>query len=151
MIEADLVSVAMVDEGNGSAVILRESGGERILVIGIGLIEASSIALELEEVRPPRPMTHDLLMGIVGRLRGRVERVLIHDLRDDVYIGQIDLMTEDGLIEVDARPSDCIALAVRARAPIMISEEVIEAAGFLPGDADWLTGDEDDDLEDDEE
>ncbi len=149
MVEVSLLTIAMIEDGSESMMVLKEVDGARALVIGIGVAEASAIALEMEEVVPPRPMTHDLLLSVVSRLRGRVERVLIHDLEDDVFLAQIELMTEDGIIEVDARPSDCVAVAVRARAPILVSDEVMDEAGFIPDEDGWMVIPEGDDGPDD--
>lgn len=148
MIKMELLSVAVVEDGGSNVVVLREKEAERVLVIGIGLAEASAIALELEQVSTPRPMTHDLLLGIVSRLRGEVVRVSIHEVKEDVFYGQIDLQTEDGVLEVDARPSDAIALAVRAGAPIYASEQVLDQAAFIPEGDSWLAGGKSEDEED---
>src|SRR5690606_23853694 len=100
-------------------------------VIAIGLAEATAIALSLEGMTPARPLTHDLMASLIARLQARLQRVVIHDLRNDTYIGQLDVATERGVMEIDARSSDAIALAIRAGAPIFVSESVLEAAAIV--------------------
>lgn len=138
MTEMKIVSVGMVQGSDGNVVVLKEKNGGRLLAIGIGIMEASAIAMELEGVKPPRPMTHDLLKNVIARLQARVNRIVIHDLREDTFIGQIELATEMGILEIDARPSDAIALAVRAKVKIYCADEVLETAAidqeaFNPG------------------
>jgi len=130
VVEMRLVSVGMIQGTDGNVIVLRESDGERMLALGIGLMEASAIAMEIEDVRPPRPMTHDLLYNVITRLQGTVQRVIIHDLRNETFIGQVDIETDKGVMEIDCRPSDAIALALRANAAIFASENVLELAGI---------------------
>lgn len=137
MVEMDIVSVGMLESEVANVVVLREKSGNRVLVISIGLAEATAIALPVEGIDPPRPLTHDLVMNLLQRLQARVSSVIIHDLRDDTYIGQIDLDTENGIMEIDARSSDAIALAVRAQVPIYATESVLESAS-LTVEEDWV-------------
>lgn len=130
MVEMRILSVGMVQGSDGNVVILKEKEGSRLLAIGVGIMEASSIAMELEGVKPPRPMTHDLLKNVISRLQARVGRIIIHDLREDTFIGQIELVTEMGVLEIDARPSDAIALALRTKGKIYCSNEVLERAAI---------------------
>lgn len=130
MVEMELVSVGMIQGTDGNVIVLREADGERMLALGIGLMEASSIAMEVEDIQPPRPMTHDLLQNIITRMQGAVQRVVVHDLRNDTFIGQVDIDTEKGVMEIDSRPSDAIALALRCDAPIYASDNVLELAGI---------------------
>lgn len=115
-------------------VILREVEGKaRTLPIMIGQAEAQAIAAEMENIRPARPMTHDLMMRIIKQLGYKIEEVLISDLREDIFYARLileSLEAKDVYIEVDSRPSDAIALAVRAKAPIYCAEEVLEEAGI---------------------
>jgi hypothetical protein len=126
----ELVSVGMIQGTDGNVIVLREADGERMLALGIGLMEASSIAMEVEDIQPPRPMTHDLLQNVITRMQGAVQRVVVHDLRNDTFIGQVDIYTEKGVMEIDSRPSDAIALALRCDAPIYASDNVLELAGI---------------------
>jgi bifunctional DNase/RNase len=113
---------------NAPIVILRDDKSGRVLPIWIGVIEASAIAFELEKVQLSRPMTHDLLRTAIEALGGAVQRVLIVDLRDNTYYAQVVLTQAERVIEIDARPSDAIALALRVGAPIFCDSVVIERA-----------------------
>ncbi len=128
MIEMDLITVGMAPRGDGNVLVLREVDGERMLILAIGFAEATSIAMAAEEVTPPRPMTHDLMMNLISRLGGSLRRILIHDMRGETFIGQLDIETDRGTLEVDARPSDGIALAVRHGVPIYVSDVVLDLA-----------------------
>lgn len=138
MVEMKVVSVGVVEGDTGNVVVLKEKEGKRMLVIAIGLAEATAIALSLEGITPARPLTHDLMTTIIQRLQARLHRVVIHDLRNDTYIGQLDLETERGIMEIDARSSDAIALAIRAQAPIFVTESVLEAAAITEEEDRWV-------------
>ena len=142
MIEMDLITVGMAPRGDGNVLVLREVDGERMLILGIGFAEATSIAMAAEEVTSPRPMTHDLMISLISRLGGALRRILIHDMRDETFIGQLDIETDRGIMEVDARPSDCIALAVRHSVPIYVSDVVLDLAAVTQD----MIGDDDEDL-----
>jgi bifunctional DNase/RNase len=129
-VRVEVVGIASTESNGAYALILKEVGGERRLPIIIGSFEAQAIALELEGMRPPRPMTHDLLKSVIEALDSNLTEVCIHDLRDGTFYAY--LLLDDGEIEVDARPSDAIALALRCEAPIYVSEEVMEEAAVLP-------------------
>ncbi|MBX6377869.1 MAG: bifunctional nuclease family protein [Clostridia bacterium] len=131
MVQMQLVSVGMVGGTDDHLMVLKEAGGNRLLVISIGVMEATAIAVAVEGIEPPRPMTHDLLAAVIRRLQAELTRVVIHDLRNETFIGQLDLRTEKGVIEVDCRPSDAVALAVRTGAPIYVTEGVLEAAAIV--------------------
>jgi bifunctional DNase/RNase len=119
----------MVDPMAGTPiVILKDKRGDRVLPIWVGVPEANAIALQIENVATPRPMTHDLLRNIITDLEGRVDRVVVSDLRDNTYFAVIHLTVRGERIAVDARPSDAIALALRTRSPILVEEAVIEHA-----------------------
>lgn len=109
--------------------VLKQEGGDRVLPIWIGAPEANAIALRLEGVEVPRPMTHDLVCGILARLEAPILKVLIHDLQENTYFAQIVLSSGGQEKTVDARPSDAVALAVRTGAPIFVREEIFEQAG----------------------
>ena len=113
--------------------VLKHEGGNRVLPIWIGAPEANAIALRLEGVEVPRPMTHDLVCGILGQLGAPLLKVLICDLQDNTYFAQIVLGSEGAEKAVDARPSDAVALAVRTGAPIFVREEIFEQAGQAEG------------------
>ena len=113
---------------NAPIVVLREHGGERLLPIWIGVVEASSIAFELEGVKLTRPMTHDLLRNVIQDLKATVERIVVCDVQDNTFYALIHLTREGQAMTIDARPSDAIALALRTRAPIFVEENVIDHA-----------------------
>jgi bifunctional DNase/RNase len=109
-----------------------ETAGTRFLPIWIGQFEAEAIAMFLQEVEAVRPMTHDLLKNVLAGLGATLERLEIHDLQDDVFYARLILRSGKEQVEVDSRPSDGIALAVRAHAPIFVADEVMERAGTAP-------------------
>ena len=117
----------------GPFVQLSEKAGGRILPIWIGLLEARAIALKLEEIPLSRPMTQDLLDSIIARLGGRVAHIIVTDLLEGTFYAKI-VITKDGeTLEIDSRPSDALALALRAGVPIYVDESVLEQAGVLIG------------------
>jgi bifunctional DNase/RNase len=113
---------------NMPIVILKDKDGDRVLPIWVGIFEANAIALQIENVATPRPMTHDLLRNIITDLEGRVDRVVVSDLKENTFYAVVHLTVRGERIAVDARPSDAIALALRTRAPILVEETVIENA-----------------------
>lgn len=117
--------------GGGYALILKEIAGERRLPIIIGSFEAQHIALELEGIKPPRPLTHDLLKNIIEQLGFSLSYVYINELRDGTFFAKIK-MDVGSIDEIDARPSDAIALALKFSVPIYVSEEVMDEVGFVP-------------------
>ncbi len=113
---------------NMPIIILRDQEGQRILPIWVGVFEANAIALQIENVQTPRPMTHDLLKNIIDDLSAQVERIVVTELKENTFYALIHLRTNGHSIEVDARPSDAIALALRTRSPIFVEEAVIQNA-----------------------
>lgn len=143
-IQVEILGISTSPSSNGAyALILQESDGQRRLPIVIGAFEAQAIALEMEGIRPPRPMTHDLMKNSLETLGASLVEVIINDLNDGTFYAQLILDTTS--VEIDARPSDAIALAVRFQAPIYVSEEVINEAGFIPENGSELDSDEEDD------
>jgi bifunctional DNase/RNase len=120
----------MMDPSSGTPIIiLKDINSETMLPIWVGAYEANAIALEIEKILPQRPMTHDLLRNIITEMGASVERVVVTDLRDNTFFAEIVLKGSTGeAILVDARPSDAIALALRADCPIFVNEEVIRAS-----------------------
>lgn len=112
-------------------VVLRDADEKLHLPIWVGLLEASAIASELEGVRPQRPMTHDLLRSAIGSLGAEIVSVEITDLRDNTFYARILLRAADGTVELDARPSDAIALALRTRTTILVARQVLEQSSVL--------------------
>ena len=111
---------------NSPVVILQEEDGQRTLPIWIGASEANAIALELQGVKPERPLTHDLMKLLVTGLGGELRRVVIASLRENTYLAQLLIYRGGEVFEVDARPSDSIALALRMHSPIFMNEELLE-------------------------
>jgi len=120
--------------GGAYAILLKEIDGNRRLPIIIGAFEAQAIALEIEGIKPPRPLTHDLLKQITDNLGAAVLEVIVYELRENTFYAKIVLEASALTQEIDARPSDAIALAVRTQAPIYVSEAVLEAAAFIPSE-----------------
>jgi bifunctional DNase/RNase len=127
---------------NSPIVVLKDDAEKFFLPIWVGIFEANAIALQLENVSTPRPMTHDLLRNFIASLDARVTRVVINDLRDSTFFAQIRIIvnegeTNDRTLELDARPSDAIALALRTEAPIFVAQSVLEQAQTIsPDDTD---------------
>jgi hypothetical protein len=124
-------------------VILREKDSDRYLPIWIGPAEADAIAVRLQDVQVARPLTHDLLRDAIGQLGATVEYVVINDLSNDTFFARIMLQVDGRSVEIDSRPSDAIALAVRAQVPIFADESVLEKAGVKldeEGALDAVTG-----------
>ena len=113
---------------NMPIVILKDSGGDRVLPIWVGIFEANAIALQIENIASPRPMTHDLIRNIIADLDGRVERVVVSDLKENTFYAVIHLDVRGSQIAIDARPSDAIALALRTSSPILVDDSVISNA-----------------------
>ena len=113
---------------NMPIIILRDGDGQRILPIWVGVFEANAIALQIENVQTPRPMTHDLLKNVIQDLSAQVERIVVTDLKENTFYAVIHLRADDHAVVVDARPSDAIALALRSGAPIFVEETVIASA-----------------------
>jgi len=110
-------------------VVLKEKGSERYLPIWIGNNEADAIVIQLQNVPVPRPQTHDLLKSVISQLGGRVTRIVVNDLSEDVFYARINVDVDGKHVEIDSRPSDAIALAVRVQAPIFAEESVLDKAG----------------------
>lgn len=120
--------------GGAYAILLREVNGNRRLPIIIGAFEAQAIALEIEGIKPPRPLTHDLMKNLIDNLSAVVMEVIIDELKENTFYAKIILEVSALTNEIDARPSDAIALAVRCQAPIFVAEAVMETAAFLPSE-----------------
>ena len=126
MIEVVVAHLGLDRTTNTPVVILRERDGERVLPIWIGPAEASAIAMEMQAVKPARPMTHDLLKQVLLGMGAVLQRVNIHDVRENTYFADLIVGRDDHIFQVDARPSDSIALAIRMSAPIFASEHLLD-------------------------
>jgi uncharacterized protein len=127
--EAEVLAVMVDPRTQAPTVVLQGKRDRRQLVMAIGLAEATGIAVPLHGVTPPRPLTHDLVLTLLTRLEVSLRRVVITDLRDDVYYATLHMQTGGGELTLDARPSDAIALAMRAKAPVLIEDRVFDKGG----------------------
>lgn len=140
LMASDLIAMSikglMLDPvSNSPIVVLKDDAEKFFLPIWVGIFEANAIALQLENVSTPRPMTHDLLRNMIAELDARVTRVVINDLRDSTFFAQIRVITGERTLELDARPSDAIALALRADAPIYVAQSVLDQAQTISPDS----------------
>lgn len=144
LIEMQVESVRVHMLSSRHVVILKDGAHDRYLPIWIGQWEASAIAMKLQGLTAERPLTHDLFLAALERLHARVERVVISALAEETYHARLILVVDGEEVELDARPSDCVALAVRTDVPILVAEEVLDMAalGADPG-ADERAGGED--------
>lgn len=127
MVEMELNKIVIDEKRHDQLIVLKEKNGERILPIVIGLPEASAIKLKISGFQPPRPLTHDLLHLTIENLEASVEKIIIDKLEENTFHAKLFIKANSGEIKViDARPSDTIALAVRAHAPIFVEDEVIK-------------------------
>jgi uncharacterized protein len=131
MIRVEIVNVFLTQKGDEFIILLRGSQDDRTLPISIGQLEAQSIAIHLYHVSFPRPLTHDLFKSALEQLGGKVSKVVISDLVDNTFFGRLFIEMKGETIEVDSRPSDAIALALRFAAPIFIEEKVLDEAGVI--------------------
>jgi bifunctional DNase/RNase len=132
----------MMDPNSGTPiVILKDVNSETLLPIWVGAYEANAIALEIEKIATQRPMTHDLLRNLIVEMGARVERVVVTELRDNTFFAVIEMRNSSGdFVMLDSRPSDAIALALRADCPIYVNEEVIQASHSLTSEQTDETG-----------
>ena len=140
---------------NMPIVILKDKEGERVLPIWVGVFEANAIALQIENIATPRPMTHDLIRNILSEIEADVQRIVVCELRENTFYAMIYLDREGETMAIDARPSDAIALALRTKSPIFVEDDVVESAKGLDLTKDtsdserlqkWLEGLNPDDL-----
>jgi bifunctional DNase/RNase len=131
-VQVDILGLSTSPSSGGAyALILKEMNGSRRLPIIIGAFEAQSIALEMEGIKPPRPLTHDLMKNIIDTFGVSLQDVFINELRDGTFYAKITIEGVSESQEVDSRPSDAIALAVRYGVPIFVAEEVLNEAGIV--------------------
>jgi hypothetical protein len=132
MVEVVIDSIRVSLMSQQRIVILREANADRYLPIWIGVYEAESITIALQEVEVARPLTHDLIKNIFNQLNARVLRVEVVALRDDTYYGNIVAEINGETLQIDSRPSDALALAVRTHVPILVARTVMDSAGIIP-------------------
>jgi len=131
MIEMVIDSIRVSLMNYQRVVILKEKLADRYLPIWIGPAEADAIAVKLQKVTVPRPLTHDLLSSVIDTLGASINSIVVNDLKNDTFFAKITLDLDGGQLEVDSRPSDALALAVRVEAPIYVDESVLDKAGIL--------------------
>jgi len=127
-VEMKIRGLMMDPVTNMPIVILKDSGGDAVLPIWVGIYEANAIALEIEKVTTPRPMTHDLIKNVLTGLDAQVKKVVVTELRDDTFFAVIWLERDGHIISVDSRPSDALAVALRLDCPIFVDDEVLKTS-----------------------
>jgi len=127
LIEFELYQVIITEGSQTQVIVVKEKGGERFFPIYIGHNEAMAIDRKLNDVQVPRPLTHDLLHNVVEMMGGTLIRIVVNDMREDYYLALLEIRRGNDTIQVDSRPSDAIALAVRASCPIFVEEQVLNA------------------------
>lgn len=128
MLEMVIKGLTLDPLTNMPIVILRDHEGQKALPIWIGIFEANAIALEMEKVSTPRPMTHDLIRNILEGMKATVSKIIINDLKDNTFYAEVYINYNQSEVMIDARPSDALALALRVDAPIYVAKKVIEGA-----------------------
>lgn len=129
-VEIDSIRVSLMSQDR--VVVLKDQSSDRYLPIWIGPFEAEAIRVELQGVEVTRPLTHDLLKSVIIQLGGEVEQILINDLRNDTFFARLEVKSNGRTIEIDSRPSDAIALAVRLKVPIFVEDTVMDKAAIKP-------------------
>jgi len=129
-VECELARIIISETTPNQIIVLREKAGARNFPIVIGLIEAMAIDREIKEERLPRPLTHDLLSNVIRGMGGKLERIVVNDLRDGTFFARLKIRSGSELHDIDARPSDAIALAVRCAAPLFVEEKVLRAVSL---------------------
>jgi uncharacterized protein len=141
-VEMKIRGLLMDPMSNMPIVILKDVGSETVLPIWVGVYEANAIALEIEKVTTPRPMTHDLIKNVLTGLDAQVHKVVVTELREDTFYAVIWLEREGRVISVDSRPSDALALALRVDCPIFVEDEVLKNSKQATNATDRVTSDE---------
>jgi uncharacterized protein len=129
MIEMNVFGLALDEDTQAPVLILKDKEDKTSLPIWIGAMEAMAISITLNQVKLPRPMTHDLLLGVIGAMGGKLRHIEVTDLREGTYFARIIVDQGDRILEIDSRPSDAVALALRAGAPILVSRQVFDLLG----------------------
>ncbi len=131
MVEMKVEGLTLDPLTNMPIIILKDVSGDKALPIWVGFFEANAIALEIEKIATPRPMTHDLMKSLIANMKAEIKHILVSELKDNTFYAVISLTVGEATLSIDSRPSDAIALALRAKAPIFVNESVIEAAKSL--------------------
>ena len=141
-VEMKISGLMMDPVTNMPIVLLKDQGSETVMPIWVGIYEANAIALEIEKVTTPRPMTHDLLKNLLIGLETTVTKVVVTELREDTFFAVIWLEREGQMISIDSRPSDALALALRMDCPIYVEEDVLKTSKQTGGAAERISSDE---------
>ena len=141
-VEMKIRGLVMDPVTNMPIVILKDVGGNSVLPIWVGIYEANAIALEIEKVTTPRPMTHDLLKNLLLGLETHVHKVVVNELREDTFYAMIWLERDGQMMSIDSRPSDALALALRVDCPIFVEDEVLKSSKNAGGAADKVNNEE---------
>jgi bifunctional DNase/RNase len=141
-VEMKIRGLMMDPVTNTPIVILKDSSSDTVLPIWVGIYEANAIALEIEKVSTPRPMTHDLIKNVLTGLDAHVHKVVVTELREDTFFAVIWMEREGRVVSVDSRPSDALALALRVDCPIFVEDEVLKTSKQAASSSDRVTSDE---------
>jgi uncharacterized protein len=141
-VEMKIRGLMMDPVTNMPIVILKDAGSDAVLPIWVGIYEANAIALEIEKVATPRPMTHDLIKNVLVGLTANVHKVVVTELRDDTFYAVIWMEREGRIISIDSRPSDALALALRMDCPIFVEDGVLKNSKLAANVSDRVTSDE---------
>ena len=141
-VEMKIRGLMMDPVTNMPVVVLKDTSGETVLPIWVGIYEANAIALEVEKVATPRPMTHDLIKNVLMGLDARVHKVVVSELREDTFYAVIWLEREGRIISIDSRPSDALALALRLDCPIFVDDEVLKSSKAATNVSDRVSSEE---------
>jgi hypothetical protein len=141
-IEVRIRGLMMDPATNMPIIVLKDPASDAVMPIWVGMFEAHAIAIELEKVAAPRPMTHDLTRNLIQHLNARLERVVITEIREDTFFAVLWLRQGEEPVTVDARPSDAIALALRFDCPIYVSDQVMESARVTASGVEGQTGEQ---------
>ncbi|MGI9102304.1 MAG: bifunctional nuclease family protein [Terriglobales bacterium] len=141
-VEMKIRGLMMDPVTNMPIVILKDVGGDAVLPIWVGIYEANAIALEIEKVTTPRPMTHDLLKNLLIGLEANVRKVVVNELRDDTFFAIIWVERDGQIVSIDSRPSDALALALRVDCPIFVEDEVLKTSRLASAVSDRVSQEE---------
>ena len=153
MVEMELTRILIAETRDAQIIVLKEKNGTRAFPIVVGYFEAAAIDRHVKEIPMPRPLTHDLLSAVIKAFGGKLERVVVNDLRENTFFGRLIIRRNGDILDVDSRPSDAIALAVQNGAPIFVEEHVLDevCGSFDLGDLNLGVDDEQDEEQDEEE
>lgn len=141
-VEMKIRGLMMDPVTNMPIVVLKDIAGDAVLPIWVGIYEANAIALEIEKVTTPRPMTHDLIKNLINGLEARVHKIVVNELRDDTFFAVIWLEREGQIVSIDSRPSDALAVALRVDCPIFVDDQVLKNSKLASSISERVSSDE---------